>query len=142
MKTEFALHGDYGLLRLQPDGGMIDLSRLPLPERCDALLQMLVPDGEMRLMYENGGYAMRFNYDAELLPSLVIWISNRGRDEAPFDGKFRTIGIEAVAGAFDLGPTVSCWSDTPIAREGVSREVTLLAGQELTTTSTITIEAL
>lgn len=124
------------------DGGLIDLSRLPLPERCEALLQMPVPDGEMRLVYEQAGYAVRFSYDADLLPSLVIWISDRGRDEAPFDGNFRTIGIEAVAGAFDLGPTVSNWSENPIVTEGISTSVSLKAGQELTTTSTVTIEAL
>lgn len=124
------------------DGGGMDLTMLPPPERCEALLQIPAPDGEIRLLYDQAGYAIRFAYDAELLPSLVIWISNRGRDEAPFDGNFRTIGIEAVAGAFDLGPPVSNWSGNPIAAEGISTAVPLRAGQELITQSTITIDAL
>jgi len=124
------------------DGGVMDLSHLPPPERFEALLQIPAPDGEMRLIYEQAGYAMRFSYDADLLPSLVIWISNQGRDEAPFDGKFRTIGIEAVAGAFDLGPMVSNSPDNPIAREGIATTVSLGAGQELSTISTVEIQAL
>ncbi len=122
------------------DGGLIDLSNLPPPERCEALLQLTVPNGEIRLVYEQDGYAIRFNYDADLLPSLVIWISNHGRLAAPFDGNFRTLGIEAVAGAFDLGPTVSNSADNPIAREGIATTIAMSADQELTTLSTVTIE--
>ncbi len=124
------------------NGGMIDLSQLPPSERCEALVQIPSSAGEIRLVYEQAGYAVKFSYDADLLPSLVIWISNQGRDEAPFDGSFRTLGIEAVAGAFDLGPAVSNSPKNPIARDGVATTVSLSAGQELITTSTITLSAL
>ncbi len=123
------------------DGGVADMSRFPPSERCEALLQLPAPDGLVRLIDEQSGYAIRFEYDADLLPCLVIWVSNHGRDEAPFDGGFRTLGIEAVAGAFDLGPGVSNWAQNPIAREGVATTIALSAGQKLTTQSTVTIEA-
>jgi len=124
------------------DGGVIDLSQLPPAEPCEALLQLTVPDGDVRLVYEQEGYALRFTYDADLLPSLVLWISNHGRMATPFDGNFRTLGIEAVAGAFDLGPTVSNSAQNPIARDGVATTISMTAGQKLTTISTVSIEAL
>ncbi|HHG90625.1 MAG TPA: hypothetical protein ENJ90_09135 [Devosia sp.] len=123
-------------------GGSMDMTRLPPSERCEVLLQVPSPDGLVRLIYERSGFAVRFTYDAQLLPSLVIWLSNRGRDEFPFDGEFRTLGIEAVAGAFDLGPAVSGSPMNPIAREGVATCVSLTAGQQLTTRSRIALEAI
>jgi len=124
------------------DGTSIDPSRLPPLERFEGLVQIPAPKGEMQLVYEQAGYTVKFNYDADLLPSLVIWISDQGRDETPFDGKFRTLGIEAVAGAFDLGSAVSNSSENPIAREGISTAISLMAGQELITASSVTLQAL
>ncbi len=124
------------------EGGFNDLTLLPPSEQCEILLQVPAPAGLVRLIYEQAGYAVRFTYDAQLLPSVVIWISNRGREEFPFDGQFRTLGIEAVAGAFDLGPAVSASAMNPIAREGVATCITLQAGEALTMRSTIALEAL
>ncbi|GEM_PF-4240762 len=124
------------------EGGFCDLTRLPPSERSEILLQVPAPGGLVRLIYEQAGYAVRFTYDAQLAPCIVIWVSNRGRDEFPFDGQFRTLGIEAVAGAFDLGPAVSASAMNPIAREGVATCISLTAGQQLTTRSKIALEAL
>jgi len=124
------------------DGGFADFTHLPPAQRCEALVQIPAPAGEVRLIYDHAGYAVHFNYNATLLPSLVIWVSNCGRDEAPFDGTFRTLGIEAVAGAFDLGPHVSTSPSNPIAQSGLSSFVELPAGEQLLTRSTVRIEAL
>ncbi|MCF6327204.1 MAG: hypothetical protein L3J21_07925 [Devosiaceae bacterium] len=124
------------------DGKKMDLTKLPPDEPFEALVQIGAPKGKVRLVYEKLGFEVIFSYDAELLPSLVIWISNCGRTEAPFDGKFRTLGIEAVAGAFDLGPQASCSIENPIAKEGISTFVELAAGEKLTTTSEVRLQAL
>jgi len=124
------------------EGGEMDLTRLPPDKPFEALVQIGAPEGKVRLVYEKLGFEIIFSYDAELLPSLVIWISNCGRTEAPFDGKFKTLGIEAVAGAFDLGPQVSSSKENPVAKEGISTFIELSAGEKLTTTSTIRLQAL
>ncbi|WP_306120735.1 MULTISPECIES: hypothetical protein [unclassified Roseitalea] len=123
------------------DGGSIDFTHLPPDERCEALLQLPAPAGKLQLGYPEAGYSLQFTYDAALLPTLVLWVSNRGRNEAPFDGEFRTLGVEAVAGAFDLGPAVSQSTVNPIAIDGLSTTVALKAGERLTTTATVALEA-
>lgn len=125
-----------------PEGGTVDLTRLPPETPCEILVQLPVATGRAALLYPRMGVRVTFEWDAALLPCLVLWISNRGRDEAPFDGRFRTLGVEAVAGAFDLGPHISRNSENPVAREGLATTVSLRAGHTLRTDSRITIEPL
>lgn len=124
------------------DGGTLDFTHLPPQQRTETLLQVPLATGKVTLTYPGDGYRVTFSWDVQHLPSLVLWISNQGRDEAPFSGQFRTLGIEAVAGAFDLGPSISCSPDNPVAREGIPTTVKLDAGKPLTITSSIVVEAI
>ena len=123
-------------------GGSVDLTSLPPAERCEVLVQLPVATGRAVLGYPRDGHAVTFEWDERLLPAAVLWISNRGRDEAPFSGRFRTLGVEAVAGAFDLGPAVSASPDTPVARSGIATGVNFRAGEMLTTSSRVSLAPL
>lgn len=123
-------------------GNAIDFSSLPTEGRTEALLQIPLAKGQVNLGYINDGYRVVFAWDEKLLPSVVLWVSQQGRDEAPFSRTFRTLGVEAVAGAFDLGPHVSRSADNPMAREGVATTVKLTARQTFKTTYRVLVEAI
>ncbi len=138
-----ALNSRFASLEQVPlvEGSMLDMTSLPPEYPCESLVQIAAPAGEVKLHYVSEGYELLYGYDAGILPSLVIWLSNCGRQEAPFSGNFRTLGLEAVAGAFDLGPQISCSDQNPMAREGLKTCLRLAAGEEFVTTSTVRMRA-
>lgn len=125
-----------------PGAGWTDLTRLPPQERCEVLVQLPVTKGLVTLDYPREDYRVQFEWNKTVLPSLVLWVSNLGRDEAPFSGQFRTLGVEAVAGVFDLGPHVSASPETPIAKSGLATGVAFEAGQKFETTYRVSVSEL
>ncbi len=45
----------------------------------------------------------------------MLWISDRALQEAPWNGRYRGLGVEPVAAAFDFGEAASA-GPNPIAR--------------------------
>src|SRR4029077_3454847 len=60
----------------------------------------------------------------ESLPSLLLWMSNRGRKYDPWNGRNLCLGVEPIASAFDLGTPTSV-APNPIADAGVATALTL-----------------
>ena len=58
------------------------------------------------------------------LPSLLLWMSNRGRKYDPWNGRNLCLGVEPIASAFDLGTPASV-APNPIAAAGVATALTL-----------------
>lgn len=113
--------------------GLQSLTSLPLPFNTEELVQLCNVRGPVGLINQEGGYAVNLNYDQDLFPSLLLWISNRGRTAYPWNGRFTGIGIEPVCGAFDFGTDIGAWPANPIATRGVNTSISLKAGQSLTT---------
>ena len=120
-------------------GGPLDFTRLPLDAPAEALVMVPADRGEVRLGYADRGLSVTFRYDAVQLPLLVLWLSDRSRDGAPFDGSFRTVGVEAIAGAFDLGPAVSQGADNPVAREGCRTAIPFVPGTPFVTEYAVSV---
>ncbi len=80
--------------------GVADLSRPPAGLR-EEILQLAGVGGCVCLDYPDDGYQARLDWNADDFPSLVIWLSNRGRAAPPWSNSFRGIGIEPVNGFFD-----------------------------------------
>jgi hypothetical protein len=87
--------------------GAIDLSRLPLPEDGEELLQVRGLDGTERpplgLHYLDYDARVGLWWDTRQFPDLMLWLSNRGRPEFPWDGRHVALGAEPVNSVFDLG---------------------------------------
>ncbi|MDH6234673.1 galactose mutarotase-like enzyme [Mesorhizobium soli] len=80
--------------------GTVDLSTPPSGLGEEILLLSGVP-GSVSLTYPDDGYRAELSWNASDFPSLVIWLSNRGRSASPWSNRFRGIGIEPVHAYFD-----------------------------------------
>lgn len=110
------------------DGGVINAAQLPLDRSAEELLQLNDCDGHFDLLNHKDGYQLRFDWDASLLPSVLLWYSNKGRQYAPWNGRCLSIGIEPTASAFGLAPQTSV-SENPIAQDGTRTWVECSAAQ-------------
>jgi hypothetical protein len=99
-------------------GGTIDVSRLPFSADTEELLQIEGLNGSVALANHAEGYRTRLSWQTEHFPSLLLWISNRGRKFEPWNGRHLALGIEPICSPFDLGPATAL-ADNPIARSGV-----------------------
>ena len=100
------------------DGGLIDASRLPFAAHTEELLQIEGLSGSVALANQAEGYRARLTWRTEHFPSLLLWISNRGRKFEPWNGRHLALGIEPICSPFGLGPATAI-GDNPIAGSGV-----------------------
>ncbi len=105
-------------------GGSRAFDRLPLAEDTEEILQLCGVDGRVTMTDDAADVAYRLTWDASVLPSLLLWISNRGRRYAPWNGRNLCVGVEPIAGAFELGCQASLAAN-PINAQGVATSVAL-----------------
>ena len=121
--------------------GHVGLDRLPLEFDIEEVVQICGVSGRATLTNAEEGYRAHLGFDPEIFPSLILWISNRGRMSYPWNGRFVALGIEPARSAFDLGPEISSNSGNPIARAGYPTTLALHPGTEFTTSYTIGVES-
>ena len=119
----------------------IDASRLPFAQDTEELLQLNGIDGSVALANEAEGYRVRLTWQKEHFPSLLLWISNRGRKEPPWSGRHLALGMEPICSPFGLGPTVAR-ADNPMAKAGTPTARDFAAGEVFTTRYRIEAEEL
>ena len=130
------------LTRVPTRGGeTIDASRLPLAVDTEELLQLNGIDGTAALANEVEGYRVRLTWQKEHFPSLLLWFSNRGRKQAPWNGRHLAIGVEPICSPFGLGPPTAL-ADNPIARAGTPTAVAFRRDEPFVTRYRIEVEAL
>lgn len=111
------------------DGGTVDVSVFPAAPGFESLW-MLVNDRAPAFGWtaatapEEGWVWFGLKNIAEL-PETLVWMSDGGRDYAPWNGRHRNcIGLEEICSYFHLGTTRSV-ADNPVARAGNATAVTL-----------------
>ncbi len=119
----------------------LSLTRLPLAAASETLLLLTGVCGRVHLTNKAERYRMTLQWDPEIFPSLMLWISNRGRAYRPWNGRHLAIGIEPVRAAFDLGVRVSS-RPNPLNSAGVETSYPFKAGTPLTTQYKIGVEAI
>lgn len=120
-------------------GAPLSLRRLPMDGQSETLLLLSGVCGRVKLTNHAEGYRVTLSWDAGLLPSLMLWISNRGRQSAPWNGRHLALGLEPVRAAFDLGTEISSrWN--PLHLEQVPTAYSFTAGTPLTTQYKISVE--
>jgi hypothetical protein len=97
------------------EGGTLDLSRFPLAADSEELLQLRDIDGPVHLHYLDAGWTLQLDWDRAMLPDLMLWVSHRGRPQAPWNGRHLALGVEPVCGVFDLGRVAQPPADHPLA---------------------------
>lgn len=111
--------------------GPIDLAHLPTREAGEELLQVrgLRQGGApapLSLHYLDEDAHVGLWWDHSHFPDLMLWVSNRGRPEYPWDGHHVALGAEPVNSVFDLGRVARPPPGHPLAdRAGIA----LQAGQ-------------
>ena len=99
------------------DGTTISLATLPLTENTEELVQLSGVTEGFRLHHPDH-WTVTLDWDTSHFPSLLLWISNRGRAYAPWNSRHIALGVEPVNAAFDLGPAVST-APNPINAAGI-----------------------
>jgi hypothetical protein len=138
----FAIDQGFAALTEVPkrDGGTFDASRVPLPLATEELLQLNDID-TVALANEAEGYRVRLRWNKAHFPSLLLWMSNRGRQAEPWNGRHTALGMEPICSPFGLGPA-SARADNPMARGGTPTARDFKAGEVFTTQYRIEAEAL
>ncbi|MGL4724861.1 MAG: hypothetical protein ACRCWW_10215 [Scandinavium sp.] len=86
------------------DGGYCDISALPLPYATEEIVQLIYPQKGIALRYPQRRLRVALTWDTAVLPHCLLWISNGGRQFAPWNGQNVCLGVEPVCSAWDLGP--------------------------------------
>jgi hypothetical protein len=139
----FAIDRQFASLTAVPgrDGRGIDASRLPFVDHTEELLQLNGIDGAVALANGTDGYRVRLTWQKEHFPSLLLWISNRGRKGPPWSGRHLALGMEPVCSPFGLGPAVAR-ADNPMAKAGTPTAREFAAGEVFITHYRIEAEPL
>ena len=116
-----------------------DLTRLPWEGRSEDLVQLAdVQEGRVVLTVD--GHRTVLEWDTTLLRHCLLWISNRGRDYQPWNGRNRCLGIEPITSAFDLGAEASV-DPNSLADAGFQTAVPLDPGKEHTIWHRLSMES-
>jgi len=106
------------------DGGTLDMTHLPLPKDTEELVQLekCKPPFTLHTRSESARpAAIRIDWDAQILPDVLVWISQKGRTHAPWNGRNLAVGIEPCASCFDLTRVAEPAATHPLAkRKGIA----------------------
>lgn len=101
------------------NGESIDMTQLPLGFATEEVIMLAgVKDGLVCLENHDEGYRAILEFEADKIPNVLLWVSNRGRQFEPWNGRNLCLGIEPIASAFDFGTDISR-SDNTLSRRGV-----------------------
>lgn len=100
--------------------GPMDLSQLPLAYATEELIQVRAVNGNrtsapFALHYLDEEIYVGLWWDTEILPDLMLWLSNGGRADFPWLGRHFALGAEPVNSLFDLGRVARAPRDHPLA---------------------------
>ena len=118
----------------------IDLSNPPFEGNFEDLFQLCGINGNMKVRNYEENYELNYNWDPEIFSSVLMWVSNKGREEYPWNNNHLTVGLEPISSAFGLSTHVSNNLNNPIAKKSVSTSVKLYKNQPLKTEYSFSVE--
>lgn len=124
------------------DGSTLSFARLPLGHDAEELLIAADHGGRVILTNHAERYRTILDWDATVLPGLLLWVSNRGRKFAPWNGRFLGLGVEPISAAFDLGYAHGLNPASPLRAAGVGTATRFAPGAPLKTSYSFRFEAL
>jgi galactose mutarotase-like enzyme len=128
---------EFADLAFVPQGdGTVNLSQPPL-DQPNLNVQLCGMRGPIRALYNKEGAGIELDWDRALLPSLQIWHTDRGISGPPWHGRYRGLGLEPIAAAFDLPDPVST-APNPINQRGVATAISIRPQQPLIISHSVT----
>jgi hypothetical protein len=111
------------LRRIPSTHAPMDVTRLPLPEKTEELVQLAGCRPPFVLRYLAQQADVFLDWNADDLPDALLWISNGGRAHAPWSGRHYAVGVEPANSFFDLGRVATPEASHPLAaRKGLAFE--------------------
>ncbi len=114
----------------------VDLAHPPLAQP-NLNVQLCGMQSPITATYTSEGAGVVLDWDRNLLPSLQIWHTDRGIDGPPWHGRYRGLGLEPIAAAFDLSDAAST-SPNPINRRGVATSIRISEDKPTTIRHSVT----
>jgi hypothetical protein len=118
--------------------GPVDLSRLPFDEPVEDIVLLAGVSTPVRARNRELGVSVVVDWDRTILPAVMLWISDRALQETPWQGRYRGLGVEPIAAAFDFGEAASAGAN-PIADDGHRTAVELGPDAPVRITSSIAV---
>jgi len=109
-------------------GGDFDLSRLPHGKPMEEFIQLMGVTGEATVEYADERARVRLTWDPKMLPSCLLWVSDRSLQEPPWCGRFQGFAIEPAAAVFDL-PVGIARRSNPVRAEGAATVLPMHPGE-------------
>ena len=106
--------------------GIVDLLRLPAQGPSEEVVQLLAARSPVRLHWSNGDEA-ELGWDDTVLSSILLWHSDRFLRAEPWNSRYRGLGVEPIASAFDFS-TATSTAANPIVERGHATSVHLEPG--------------
>lgn len=105
------------------NGGIGTFDRLPFADAREEILLLCGVTGGVTLNDRANEVAYRMSWDSDQLPSLVLWMSNRGRTGHPWNGRNLCVGVEPCVSAF--GGVLASIGENPVRERGVATALAL-----------------
>lgn len=102
--------------------GSVDLSRLPLPGPVEDVVLLAGVRSALRARFEDSSTQLVLDWDRDVVPNLMLWVSDSVLEEAPWSGRYRGLGAEPIAAAFDFPNEVSI-ATNPLSEAGFRTHV-------------------
>jgi galactose mutarotase-like enzyme len=115
------------------DGSTHSFASLPFAFDTEELLLLARHNGVARLTNRAEGYRVVMEWDPAVFPGLLLWVSNRGRRYAPWNGRHLGLGVEPVCAPFDLGYAHAVNPKSPLRAHGVATATRFSPGRDLET---------
>ena len=114
----------FGQLNAIPgiDGADVDYSTLPKEAPTEEMLMLCGVEGPLTVRYRDENAWVRLIWDTAILPSCLLWPSDRSIAEPPWNRRFRGLGVEPIAALFDAAREAAVEAN-PINAAGVATTV-------------------
>ena len=120
----------------------IDLSSPPFDGNYEDLFQLCGVDGKMVVENYIDNYRLSYDWDPNHFSSILMWISNKGRSEFPWNENHITVGLEPITSAFGLSTHISKNSRNPISSKGISTSIKFYKNKTWITNYSFTLQKL
>jgi hypothetical protein len=121
-------------------GDTIDMVHLPIDEPVEELLLLGRVDGPVVARYHDTAYDLILDWDRAILPNCLIWYHDRAEVTPPWNGRFRGLGLEPCASAFDFSAATSN-GDNPLTAAGERTAINLSPVAPTTIRLSLAVEA-
>ena len=122
------------------DGGVVDFSRVPLETPVQDNVLLAGVTGPVHARFADTGTHVTIEWDRALVPNLMLWLSDGVIDEEPWNGRYRGLGVEPLAAAFDFADSVSIAAN-PLTERGVRTAIDVATARPLVIRHSIAVEA-